>query len=232
MYLANLRLVEGLNKRLTSVETETGLFLAEGPKGVGKSHDLVIPLHLVGSTAECQDWSTENGLTFSVPAVNRVMSRKFTDFPLDFLWSVIGQELGVTFSTDQPPDINQLRAALEGKKLVVIFDELESGVRAISNDALRQKNINFLQMLSEESNREPGTLRQEGAGLRGRAVCRGEEELPGRPRRGVRRGRIDGRRSPGPTARRRDRGPPVHAVHEARGRPGCAEPFHHHPEAR
>jgi hypothetical protein len=147
------RLVEGLNKRLTSTEAETGLFLAEGPKGVGKSHDLVIPLHLVGSTAECQDWLTENDLTFSVPAGTRVMSRKFTDFPLDSLWSVIGQELGVTFSADQPPDINQLRAALEGKKLVVIFDELESGVRAISNEALRQKNINFLQMLSEESSR-------------------------------------------------------------------------------
>jgi len=147
------RLVEGLNKRLTSAEAETGLFLAEGPKGVGKSHDLVIPLHLVNSTAECQDWLTENGLTFSVPAATRVMSRKFTDFPLDSLWSVIGQELGVSFSADQPPDINQLRAALEGKKQVIIFDELESGVRAISNDALRQKNINFLQMLSEESSR-------------------------------------------------------------------------------
>ena len=147
------RLVEGLNKRLNSSEAETGLFLAEGPKGVGKSHDLVVPLHLVGSPADCQEWLTENGLPFTVPAGTRVMSRKFTDFPLDSLWSVIGQEIGADFSADQPPNIKQLQAALEGKKLVVIFDELESGVRAISNDALRQKNINFLQMLSEESNR-------------------------------------------------------------------------------
>ncbi len=43
------RLVESLNQRLTSSEAETGLFLAEGPKGAGKSHDLVIPLHLVSS---------------------------------------------------------------------------------------------------------------------------------------------------------------------------------------
>src|SRR5690242_11821264 len=56
------RLVEGLGKRLNSSEAETGLFLAEGPKGVGKSHDLVVPLHLVGSAADCQDWLTENGL--------------------------------------------------------------------------------------------------------------------------------------------------------------------------
>ncbi|HRZ57215.1 MAG TPA: hypothetical protein P5525_17355, partial [Candidatus Paceibacterota bacterium] len=152
------RLVEGLDKRLNSTDAEIGLFLAEGPKGVGKSHDLVIPLHLAGSPADCQDWLTENGLSFTVPEGTRVMSRKFTDFPLDSLWSVIGQELGVAFPADQPPNINQLRAALEGKKLVVIFDELESGVRAISNDALRQKNINFLQSLSEEANRPDTNL--------------------------------------------------------------------------
>ncbi len=100
------RLVEGLHTRLNSSETETGLFLAEGPKGVGKSHNLVIPLHLINSPAECQDWLAGNGLTFSAPDGTRVMSRKFTDFPLDSLWAVIGQELGVNFSTDQPPDIN------------------------------------------------------------------------------------------------------------------------------
>lgn len=54
------RLVEGLSKRLNSPEAETGLFFAEGPKGVGKSHDLLIPLHVVGSIAECQDWLAEN----------------------------------------------------------------------------------------------------------------------------------------------------------------------------
>ncbi len=147
------RFIDGMHARLNSSEAETGLFLAEGPKGVGKSHDLVIPLHLINSPAECQEWLAENRLIFCAPAGTQVMSRKFTDFPLDSLWAVIGQELGVSFSTDQPPDIIQLRAALEGKKLVVIFDELESGVRAISNPALQQKNINFLQMLSEESNR-------------------------------------------------------------------------------
>jgi len=147
------RLVERLNKRLNSTEAETGLFLAEGPKGVGKSHDLVIPLHLVSSPADCQDWLAENTLAFTPPPGTRVLSRKFTDFPLDSLWAVIGQEIGASFPSDQPPNINQLRAALDGKRLVIIFDELESGVRAISNDALRQKNINFLQMLSEESNR-------------------------------------------------------------------------------
>ena len=147
------RLVESINKRLNSADAETGLFLAEGPKGVGKSHGLLIPLHLCGSPAECQAWLAENGLAFSTPDGTRVVTRKFTDFPLESLWGVIGQELGAAFRADQPPDINQFRTALDGKKLVLIFDELESGVRAISDPALRQRNLNFLQMLSEESNR-------------------------------------------------------------------------------
>jgi hypothetical protein len=147
------RLVDAINKRLNSAEAETGLFLAEGPKGVGKSHGLLIPLHLASSPVECQQWLTDNGLTFTTPAGTRVIWRKFTDFPLESLWGVIGEELGVAFRPDQPPDINQFRAALDGKKLVLIFDELESGVRSISNEALRQRNLNFLQMLSEESNR-------------------------------------------------------------------------------
>ena len=147
------RLVEAINKRLNSAEAETGLFLAEGPKGVGKSHGLLIPLHLVTSPADCQSWLAENGLAFNAPDGTRVIWRKFTDFPLESLWGVIGQELRVEFREDQPPDISQFRAALGGRKLVLILDELESGVRSISETALRQRNLNFLQMLSEESNR-------------------------------------------------------------------------------
>ncbi len=129
------------------------MFLAEGPKGVGKSHGLLIPLHLTSSPGDCQGWLTENKLAFSTPASTRVLWRKFTDFPLESLWGVVAQELKFNFRLDQPPDINQFRAALEGKKLVLIFDELESGVRSISDIALRQRNLNFLQMISEESNR-------------------------------------------------------------------------------
>jgi len=147
------RLVEAINKRLNSAEAETGLFLAEGPKGVGKSHGLLIPLHLVTSPADCQAWLADNRLAFNAPEGTRIIWRKFTDFPLESLWGVIGQELHVEFRADQPPDINQFRAALDGKKFVLILDESESGVRSISDPALRQRNLNFLQMLSEEANR-------------------------------------------------------------------------------
>lgn len=146
-------LVNGLNKRLNSSEAETGLFLAEGPKGVGKSHGLLIPLHLINSIGELETWLAANSLEFCVPPGTRVIWRKFTDFPLESLWGVIAQELGASFRTDQPPDIKEFRNAVGENKLVMIFDELESGIRAISDPALKQRNLNFLQMISEEANR-------------------------------------------------------------------------------
>jgi len=147
------RLIEGIDKRLNSTEAETGLFLAEGPKGVGKSHGLLIPLHLLNSRVELEEWLQANGLTFRAPNGTRVVWRKFTDFPLESLWGVIGQELKAEFRPDQPPTIKEFRAAVGEQKLVLIFDELESGIRSISDPALRQRNLNFLQMISEEANR-------------------------------------------------------------------------------
>src|ERR1039457_1546115 len=147
------KMVDSINVRLNSTEADTGLFLAEGPKGVGKSHGLLIPLHLATAAADCQPWLTENGLTFNVPSGTRVLVRKFTDFPLESLWGVIAEDLKANFRADQPPDIIQFREALKNQKLVLILDELESGIRSISDPALKQRNLNFLQMVSEESNR-------------------------------------------------------------------------------
>jgi len=147
------RLVTGLHRRLNSSEAETGLFLAEGHKGEGKSHVLLVALHLANHAGELQDWLQANELTFSLPAETRVIWRKFTDFPLESLWGVIADELKLVFPADRPPSIDEFRAALGDRKLVLILDELESGVRAIPNPALQQQNLNFLQMLSEESNR-------------------------------------------------------------------------------
>lgn len=147
------RLIEGLHQRLTSDEAGVGLFLAEGPKGVGKSHALLVPLHLIRSGSDLKSWLAANALDFSVPDNARVIWRKFTDFPLESLWGVIGAEIGAGFRVDQPPSIEEFRSAVGDKKLILILDELESGIRSISDPALRQRNLNFLQMISEEANR-------------------------------------------------------------------------------
>lgn len=148
------KLITGLDTRLHSESAETGLFLAEGHKGEGKSHALLVALHLLRHAGDLQEWLRERDLTFSPPAGTRVIWRKFTDFPLESLWGVIADELTLSFPNDRPPSIDEFRAALGEGKLVLIFDELESGIRAIANPALQQQNLNFLQMLSEEANRE------------------------------------------------------------------------------
>lgn len=148
------RLLEGLHRRLNSTDAETGLFLAEGIKGVGKSHVLLLTLHLLQAPDLFRDWLARQGIEFSVPSNLKVVWRKFTDFPLESLWGLVGDAIGADFTGPTPPDLPAFQRAIEGRKLVLIFDELESGVRSIANDALRQQNINFLQMLAEESCRE------------------------------------------------------------------------------
>ena len=147
------RLVKTLHARLHSSDAEVGSILFEGLKGQGKSHLITLAYHLVKHNAELAAWLTEQKLELTIPANVVVLLRKFTDFPFDTLWQVIGDEIGANFTGSRPPSIEAFRSALAGRKLVLLFDELESGVRAIGSDNQRQDNINFLQMISEESMR-------------------------------------------------------------------------------
>jgi hypothetical protein len=52
-----------------------------------------------------------------------------------------------------PPDLDELRAALADRELVLILDELERGINSIPDTARRNQNLSFLQMLSEEASR-------------------------------------------------------------------------------
>ena len=98
------RLVAGLHRRLNSEDAETGLFLAEGHKGEGKSHALLVALHLINHCADLQDWLSSHSLTFSLPENTAVIWRKFTDFPLESLWGVIAGELKAKFPTRPPAE--------------------------------------------------------------------------------------------------------------------------------
>ena len=152
------RLVTTLNQRLNSSAAEVGTILFEGPKGQGKSHLITLAFHLVEHHADLTTWLAENKLDLTIPANAVVIIRKFTDFPLESLWQVIGEKLGIKFATDRPPSLPEFRAALSGHKLVLLFDELESGIRAIADPARQQQNLNFLQMVSEYSMREDSNV--------------------------------------------------------------------------
>jgi len=147
------RLIKTLHTRLHSTDAEVGSILFEGPKGQGKSHLITLAYHLVQNNSELTAWLAEQKLELTIPANVFVLLRKFTDFPFDTLWQVVGDAIGASFTGARPPTIDAFRAALAGRKLVLLFDELESGIRAIGSDSQRQDNINFLQMISEESMR-------------------------------------------------------------------------------
>ncbi|MCX8510373.1 MAG: hypothetical protein ORN83_01335, partial [Chthoniobacteraceae bacterium] len=123
-----LRLVKTLQTRLHSADAEVGSILFEGPKGQGKSHLITLAYHLVSHNAELTPWLAEQKLELTIPANVVVLLRKFTDFPFDTLWQVIGNEIGADFTGSSPPSIEAFRSALSGRKLVLLFDELESGI--------------------------------------------------------------------------------------------------------
>ncbi|MCX6865170.1 MAG: hypothetical protein NTV46_02935 [Verrucomicrobia bacterium] len=149
------KLIETLQRKLNHQGEESGLFLAEGTKGLGKSHVLLLILHLLQGSEVSRKWLADKGLKLDLPPELRIVWRKFTDFPLDSLWGVIGGELGAKFANGnaRPPSLTEFQDAVGSQTLVLVFDELESGIRGIADEALRQQNVNFLQMLSEYANR-------------------------------------------------------------------------------
>jgi hypothetical protein len=137
-------------------ETSTpGLILAEGVKGQGKSHALLVTYHLFANQGSAKQWMESNCFAWNPPAQVVVLVEKFTDqyLPFDSLWSYLAGKLNVDWSSDRPPSLNEFRSGLGDRHLVLIFDELERGITNIADLSRRSQNLSFLQMVSEEANR-------------------------------------------------------------------------------
>ncbi len=134
----------------------SGLILAEGVKGQGKSHDMILAYHLFASPARARPWMEARGFSWNPPSDTVILLEKFTDqyLPFDSLWDYIGQKLNISWSRDHAPSLSEFRSALEERHIVLIFDELERGITNISDPARRSQNLTFLQMISEEANRD------------------------------------------------------------------------------
>jgi len=132
-----------------------GLVLAEGVKGQGKSHALNLTYHLFANPEPARPWMESHGYPWAPPGDAIVLVEKFTDqyLPFDSLWTYIGEKLGAVWPQNHPPSLTELRSALAGRHIVLIFDELERGITNILDTARRSQNLSFLQMLSEEANR-------------------------------------------------------------------------------
>jgi hypothetical protein len=138
-----------------AVGDSPGLMLAEGVKGQGKSHDMILTYHLFTSLEHSCPWMEAQGLSWTPPKDAVVLLEKFTDqyLPFDSLWDYVGQKLNVSWSRDHSPSLSEFRGALADRHVVLIFDELERGITNISDPARRSQNLSFLQMISEEANR-------------------------------------------------------------------------------
>ncbi len=146
--------IQNLHERFSTQGQTAGLYLFEGYKGSGKSHLLLLIHHLASDKAVAGEWLAKHGLECNLPTDPVIITHKFTDFPLDAAWDLIFKGCGhKPSSSDGPPDLDELRAALEGKHVFLVLDELERGIQSIPDAARRTQNLNFLQMITEEAQR-------------------------------------------------------------------------------
>jgi len=149
-----VKVLNEINARFSSSKGSSGLFLFEGLKGSGKSHLLLLIYHLFQNQLIGQDWLNENGLSCEIPQDVIVIINKFTDDPHDSIWDMIFEILGSKIKKGKThPKLSEFKKALGDKKIILIFDELEQGIKVIDDPALQAQNIAFLQMISEFSNR-------------------------------------------------------------------------------
>lgn len=149
-------MLRALCSRFAGDEVEgNGVYLAEAVKGLGKSHALLTAFHLFVSGDAAIKWVKEKGYIWNPPLKPCVIIRKFTDeyLPFDSLWSVVDRDLDAGWGHDHSPSLDEFRTALGERHLVLIFDELERGMTNISDPAKRSQNLTFLQMVTEEANR-------------------------------------------------------------------------------
>ncbi len=149
--------LQHLHERFNSAERTAGLFLLEGFKGSGKSHLELLVYHLFTNRPVADMWLKKHSLQCKLPDDSTVLIQKFTDYPIELepIWMLVFKKLGATSTADPAtvPNLDQLRQALAGRRLILILDELEMGIESITNEHVRRQNISFLQQLSEESNR-------------------------------------------------------------------------------
>lgn len=148
------RVLEQLHTRFEQKNDTSGLFLFEGLKGSGKSHLLLLAFNLLKYPEIARKWLDTHNISFNIPNDLIVVVNKFTDSPYDSVWQLIFKSLGAEVKAGKThPSLNDFIKALGDKKVVLIFDEMEQGIKVIADPALQAQNIAFLQMISEFSNR-------------------------------------------------------------------------------
>jgi len=129
-----------------------GTFVFAGDYGTGKSHCLLALYHLLTSPDEGQRWLGKWNLSLSFPAeMQAAVSHLLIEDP-DFAWEPIFTRLGrgdLLAKVRDRPTGDQIRELVGDRPLIIILDELESWFGHIEDASRRERNLNFLQNLTE-----------------------------------------------------------------------------------
>jgi len=149
---------QALCQAMTAVEEriqgkrQQGTFIFAGDYGTGKSHSLLVLYHLLTSPSEGRWWLDKWNLAFSFPSEIQVaVSHLLIEDP-DFVWEPIFTKLGRTdllAEVRDHPTGDHIRQLVGEESLVIILDELESWFDPIEDTSRRERNLNFLQNLTE-----------------------------------------------------------------------------------
>lgn len=140
-----------IKERLEGKRTQ-GTFVFAGDYGTGKSHSLLALYHLLTSPSEGQQWLHRWNLSFSIPSGAEVVASHLLMEDPDFAWEPIFDKLGrsdILSQVRDHPTGEQIRCLIQDKPLVIVLDELEPWLTAIADESRRERNLNFLQNLTE-----------------------------------------------------------------------------------
>jgi hypothetical protein len=149
---------QALQQAMTAIEERLegkraqGTFVFAGDYGTGKSHSLLVLYHLMTSPNDGDQWLKKWGLPFDLPdEVEMAWSHLLIEDP-DFAWEPIFTRLGrgdLLAEVHDHPTGDHIRQLIGDKPLVIILDELESWFGPIADASRRERNLNFLQNLTE-----------------------------------------------------------------------------------
>jgi len=140
-------------QRLSGERTQ-GTFIFAGDYGTGKSHTLLALYHILHSPSEGHAWLERWGMDLALPERVDVVACHLLEEDPQFVWEPLFARCGradlLAQVLDHPTGA-QLRSLLNGQPLVFVLDELEAWYSSIEDKTRRERNLNFLQVLTEAS---------------------------------------------------------------------------------
>ncbi|MFQ6119068.1 MAG: DUF499 domain-containing protein, partial [Methanosarcinales archaeon] len=139
-----------LNKKFKPEKGAKGVYTFSGGYGSGKSHHLLALFHTLNSPEIGKNWLLSNGLSYTIPENTISILIQALSIDPDYLWEPIFEGLGRDdVQVKRVPTHEQIKEALDKEHVVIFLDEIESWFEGLDSDTQRQRNLNFLQNLTE-----------------------------------------------------------------------------------